>query len=71
MRWVRVGTLDRPELCPPGAHIYTDKKQPWLISLNIEEGAPAFEQYYEKEDVWSRDSLKRIEAVERNSKREN
>ena len=70
VRWVKVGTLDHPELCPPGVHIYAEKKQPWLMSLNIKEDAPVFQQYYKSENVWSKDSLERMEAVKQNLKKE-
>lgn len=30
VRFVRVGTLDDPSLCPPDVHIFTSSKQPWV-----------------------------------------
>jgi hypothetical protein len=31
MRFVRVGTLDHPDLLPPDVHIFTASKQPWVV----------------------------------------
>ena len=30
VRFVRVGTLDDPDRCPPDIHIFTASKQPWV-----------------------------------------
>ena len=30
VRFVRVGTMDNPNLCPPDIHIYTSSMQPWV-----------------------------------------
>ncbi|MBL8516245.1 MAG: GFA family protein [Betaproteobacteria bacterium] len=58
--FVRVGTLDHPDRFPPGAHVFTMSKQPWL---NLEGGAPVFEEYYEREKLWPAESLRRREAL--------
>ena|SRR5690242_1811300 len=58
--FVRVGSLDAPDRCPPDVHIYTESKQPWVI---IPPGARAFAQYYKSAEVWSADSLARRRAV--------
>jgi len=60
VKFVRVGTLDDPDLLPPGVHIFTASKQPWVV---IPEGAPAFSEYYEREKVWPAESLARREAI--------
>jgi hypothetical protein len=31
VRFVRVGTLDNPDRFPPGVHIFTASKQPWVV----------------------------------------
>ena len=49
IRFVRVGTLDTPELLPPNAHIWTSEKQPWVV---LSDKVPAFEVGYELEDIW-------------------
>lgn len=58
--FVRVGTLDHPDLLPPDVHIFTASKQPWLV---LPAGARAFPEYYEREQVWSPDSLRRRQAL--------
>ena len=58
--FVRVGTLDHPALCPPGAHIFTSTKQPWVT---LSGDVPIRKAYYEREKVWPADSSKRRAAV--------
>jgi len=58
--FVRVGTLDDPDLLPPDVHIFTASKQPWVV---IPEGMPAFSEYYERDKVWPAESLARREAI--------
>jgi hypothetical protein len=48
MSFIRVGTLDHPDACPPDVHIYTDSKQLWVI---IPEGAKQFPEFYAGKDV--------------------
>lgn len=55
-RFVRVGTLDNPDLMPPDVHIFTASKQPWVV---IPDDALAFEAFYEREAVWSAQALAR------------
>lgn len=60
MRFVRVGTLDNPDLLPPDIHIYTASKQPWVtLSRDI----PAMPEYYRREDYWPEQSIARRRAV--------
>ena len=56
LRFVRVGTLDQADLCPPDVHIYTGSKQPWVV---LSDAVPVKEEYYEREEVWSEASMKR------------
>ena len=58
--FVRVGTLDNPDLLPPDVHIFTASKQPWVV---LPDGTPAFEAYYDREALWPRDSLLRRQAM--------
>ena len=58
--FVRVGTLDNPDLLPPDVHIFTASKQPWVV---LPEGTPAFDEYYEREQFWPAESLLRRRAV--------
>ena len=59
-KFVRVGTLDDPDLLPPDVHIFTASKQPWVV---IPVGAPAFDEYYERESLWPPESLARRQAI--------
>ncbi len=60
VKFVRVGTLDNPDLAPPDIHIFTESKQPWLV---FPEGTRAVPQYYEREKFWPAESLKRRQAI--------
>jgi hypothetical protein len=59
IRFVRVGTLANPDLCPPDIHIFTASKQPWVV---IPEGVPRVDEYYDREVYWPKDSLERRRA---------
>lgn len=56
VRFVRVGTLDDPDLLPPDIHIFTASKQPWVL---LPPGTPAMPEYYDREQHWPADSLAR------------
>ena len=56
MRFVRVGTLEEPDRLPPDIHIFTASKQPWVV---LPPDARAVPEYYEREQVWSAESLAR------------
>lgn len=60
VRFVRVGTLDDPDQCPPDVHIFTSSKQPWVM---LPPGARAFLEYYKTAEEWPADSLARRKAV--------
>ncbi len=60
VRFVRVGTLDNTQLLPPDIHIYTESRQPWV---QLPEGVPAVPQYYDRQQYWPRESLRRREAL--------
>ena len=60
MAFVRVGTLDDPDLLPPDVHIFTASKQPWVV---LPEGTPTFAEYYERESLWPAESLARRQAI--------
>ena len=59
LRFVRVGTLDNPDLLPPDIHIYTVSKQPWVV---LPQGVPAVPEFYDIERYWSPQSLTRRSA---------
>jgi hypothetical protein len=46
--FVRVGTLENPDACPPQVHIFTRSKQPWVV---LPAGAAAFEVFYPRDDL--------------------
>lgn len=58
--FVRVGTLDNPDLLPPDIHIFTESKQPWVV---IPEGMPAVAVYYDRQQHWRPESLERMLAL--------
>lgn len=60
IKFVRVGTLDDPDLLPPDIHIFTASKQPWVV---IPPDARAVPEYYERARYWPEDSMKRWSAV--------
>jgi hypothetical protein len=60
IRFVRVGTLDEPDLFPPDIHIFTASKQPWVL---LPPGVAAVPEYYRTKDYWPADSYARRTAV--------
>jgi hypothetical protein len=60
LRFVRVGTLQRPASLTPDVHIYTRSKQPWVA---LPAGVPAFEGYYDSSKLWPPASLERRRAL--------
>ncbi len=60
LRFVRVGTLDRPLAIKPDVHIFTRSKQPWLA---LPADTPAFEVYYDMKVQWPEASLERSRAI--------
>ncbi len=60
--FVRVGTLDAPNLCPPDIHIFTSTKQKWV---ELGDRVPVRKAYYERQRLWPADCLKRYEALMR------
>ena len=60
VKFVRVGTLDDPDLLPPDIHIFTASKQPWVV---LPSDSPAVPEYYDREAFWPADSLARRAAI--------
>jgi hypothetical protein len=61
--FVRVGTLEDPDACPPDVHIFTRSKQPWIV---LPEGAAAFEVFYSRDnldDLFGEDGAARWHAM--------
>ena len=61
-RYVRAGTLDEPRRITPDVHIFTKSKVDWVV---LPESVPAFELFYDMEELWPAGSLERAEAVMR------
>jgi len=59
-RFIRVGTLDNPDLLPPDVHIYTMSKQPWV---SLPEAAAAFQEFYDPRKQWSTECQERWRAM--------
>ena len=69
IRFVRVGTLDDPDVCPPSIHIYTASKQQWVqLPKNGETDTPIREMYYDTQKTWPEKSLKRLNDLMTKSK---
>ena len=60
LRFVRVGTLDAPDLLPPDVHIFTASKQPWVL---LPPDTPAAAEYYNASELWPKESLERRAAL--------
>ncbi len=60
IRFVRVGTLDAPDLLPPDIHIFTASKQPWVV---LPPDTPAAAEYYKASELWPKESLERRAAL--------
>jgi len=56
LSFVRVGTLDDPDRCPPDIHIYTASKQPWVV---LPAAVPAVPEYHRAAEFWPAASLER------------
>jgi hypothetical protein len=65
VRFVRVGTLDEPDLLPPDIHIFTSSKQPWFM---LPTGARAVPELYDLESMWSVESLDRRRILREKAK---
>jgi hypothetical protein len=60
IRFVRGGTLDDPSPVRPDAHIFTRSKVPWVV---LPDSVPAFDTFYELDEVWPAASLERLQAL--------
>ncbi|MGH2936125.1 MAG: GFA family protein [Gaiellaceae bacterium] len=58
--FVRAGTLDDPSWVQPDVHIFTRSKLPWVT---LPASTPAFEVFYDRQELWPAESLKRIEEL--------
>jgi hypothetical protein len=60
IRFVRAGTLDDPSAVAPDVHIFTRTKLPWV---RLPDSVPAFEVYYDEQELWPAASLERFAAL--------
>jgi hypothetical protein len=60
VKFMRVGTLDDPDLLPPDIHIFTSTKQPWI---RLGDGAPVVAEFYDLKEYWPKESLERLSVV--------
>jgi len=56
IHFVRVGTLDDPDVLPPDIHIFTASKQPWVV---LPAHMPAVPEFYDRRQYWPAASLER------------
>jgi len=60
IRFIRVGSLDNPDLMPPDVHIFTSTKQPWVVLPPDDQAVSVF---YDYETTWPAESLARRAAL--------
>ena len=60
LAFVRVGTLDTPARFPPQAHVFTSTKLPWV---HLPPEQPAFEAFYDRDQLWSPEMLARRQTA--------
>lgn len=60
VRFIKSGTLDRPWLVEPDLHIYVRSKRPFV---EISDGKPQFQEYYDRSQVWRPEGLERWARV--------
>lgn len=58
--FVRVGSLDDPNICPPDIHIFTESRQSW-VQLAV--GARVVSQYYDRRREWPESSRSRHQEM--------
>jgi hypothetical protein len=61
VRFIRVGTLNNPDLPPPpDVHIFTESKQPWV---NLSPDDLAVKEFYDYKKVWASENQKIRESL--------
>jgi hypothetical protein len=65
LRFVRVGTLADPDLCPPDIHIFTASKQRWV---ELPDTVPVVPEYYDRKERWPPASLERLARLRARSR---
>lgn len=54
--FLRVGTLDNPNLCPPDIHIFTASKQSWI---KLDDSVEKVDEFYRRSEYWPDVSVNR------------
>jgi len=60
LAWIKVASLDNPDLFPPQAHIFVNTKLKWLL---IGDEIPQFSGIYNFKETWPLSSYKRLSLV--------
>ncbi len=68
VRFVRVGTMDDPDRCPPDIHIFTSSKQPWVT---LPPAAKAVPEFYDLDDVWTDEAKERRRIMRERARAKN
>jgi len=58
--FIRVGTLDDPDTCPPDIHIFTSSKQKWVV---LNDSVPVMDEYYQRSKYWPEQSIERYKRA--------
>lgn len=58
-RFIKVGTLDDPDVFTPDVHIWTRSK---LATTQLPDDVPNFEKFYDLKELWPSESLARLRA---------
>ena len=58
--FIRVGTLNNPNACPPDIHIFTSSKQKWL---ELNNSVPVMDEYYQRSKYWPEESVARYKRA--------
>ncbi len=61
IRFLRVGTLDHPDLFPPDIHIFTSSKLPWVM---LPDDVPAVPEFYRFKEHWTDENIERYKAAQ-------
>jgi hypothetical protein len=57
---VRGGTIDDPSLVVPQAHVWVKRKHPWI---SVPYDTPSFDEDYDIDSTWPRESLDRLDIA--------
>jgi hypothetical protein len=60
VRFVRVGSLDNPDLMPPDVHIFTSSKQAWVVLPSTDRSVALF---YDPSETWGDESMERLRVL--------